>query len=150
MWRQLAYGGRCEIDIPPPGDAGRRYAACSQMLRPVWRKEVAEISRNLQGRAGLGAQTNWLAVNSDPVSWKSTYEEKTTVIVWNGLQFGTQLVDSLILPGSLWREDLSAWSWRISTVKSRCQGKTDDTVGWKKGLTGTVVICEVWRWAIAL
>jgi hypothetical protein len=32
-----------------------------------------------------------------------------------------------------WREDLSAWSWRISTVKRRCQGTAiEDTAGWEK------------------
>jgi hypothetical protein len=33
----------------------------------------------------------------------------------------------------LWREDLSAWSWRISTVRSHCQGMAGkDTASWKR------------------
>jgi hypothetical protein len=32
-----------------------------------------------------------------------------------------------------WEENLSAGSWKISTVRSRCQVKADeDTAGWKK------------------
>jgi hypothetical protein len=39
---------------------------------------------------------------------------------------------------------------RESTVRGRCQGTADeDTAGWKD-LEGAVVICELWRLAIAL
>jgi hypothetical protein len=36
------------------------------------------------------------------------------------------------LHGRLWLEDLSEWSWRISTVRSRCQGTAEDTAGSEK------------------
>jgi hypothetical protein len=51
----------------------------------------------------------------------------------------------------LWIEDLSEWSRRIFTVRSRYQGN-----GWwrhsrlEKGLVDAVVICELWRLAVAL
>jgi hypothetical protein len=39
----------------------------------------------------------------------------------------------LVLYRSLWREDFSAWSWRISHVRSRCKGTAgEDTAGWKR------------------
>jgi hypothetical protein len=40
---------------------------------------------------------------------------------------------SLVLYWRLWRKDLSAWSWRITTVRSRYQGTDgEDTAGWKR------------------
>jgi hypothetical protein len=56
----------------------------------------------------------------------------------------SQLRVQAVLQGNLWREDLSAWRWRISAVRSHCQGTTG------KGLAGGVVICELWRLAVAL
>jgi hypothetical protein len=44
---------------------------------------------------------------------------------------GRQLIVSLY--GSLQRENLSAWSWRISSVRSCCQGMSgEDTAYWKR------------------
>jgi hypothetical protein len=49
---------------------------------------------------------------------------------------------SWFLYGSLWREDLCAWSWRISTVRCRCQGTPGKALtGWKK-LSGCCV--DLW------
>jgi hypothetical protein len=47
---------------------------------------------------------------------------------------GTMLmISSRVLYGRLWRLNLSAWSWRISTVRNRCQGwAREDTAGWKR------------------
>jgi hypothetical protein len=37
-----------------------------------------------------------------------------------------------VLYGRLWSYDLNTWSWRISTVRNRCQGTDDeDKAGWK-------------------
>jgi hypothetical protein len=42
-------------------------------------------------------------------------------------------LDTAILHGGMWRYNLSAWSWRMSTVRSRCQGTADeDTADCKK------------------
>jgi hypothetical protein len=51
-----------------------------------------------------------------------------------------------VLHGRLWRENSSAWSWRISTVRSRCQGTTgEDTEGWKmrRGCSVDLWIVEI-------
>jgi hypothetical protein len=52
------------------------------------------------------------------------------------------------LYGSLWRKDLSAWSWRNSTFRSRCQGTDgENTTNWKR----LSVWCgDFWRLAVAL
>jgi hypothetical protein len=58
---------------------------------------------------------------------------------------GSKLVEfSSVLYGRLWREDQSAWSWRISTVRSLCQGTTSEA-GWKRlsGSRGDLWIVEV-------
>jgi hypothetical protein len=34
--------------------------------------------------------------------------------------------------------------------RGRCQGTADGTAGWKKDLAGAMVICELWRLAVAL
>jgi hypothetical protein len=65
-----------------------------------------------------------------------------------------------VLYRSLWREDLRAWSWRISTVRRRCQETAgEDTEGWKK-LSGcydlwiveivgdTVITCTYESWVV--
>jgi hypothetical protein len=46
----------------------------------------------------------------------------------------------------LFRQDLSAWSWRISSVRSHCQGTAgEDIVGWKRlsGFCGDLWIVEI-------
>jgi hypothetical protein len=51
-----------------------------------------------------------------------------------------------VLHGSLWREDLRAWSWRISTVTSRCQeAASEDTADWKmlSGRCGNLWIVKI-------
>jgi hypothetical protein len=48
------------------------------------------------------------------------------------------------------REDLRAWSWRISTIRSHCQGTAVMTEQAGKGLMDVVVICELWTLAMAL
>jgi hypothetical protein len=35
---------------------------------------------------------------------------------------------TIVLYGRLWREDMSAWSWRISTVRSSCQGTAGEDI----------------------
>jgi hypothetical protein len=35
-----------------------------------------------------------------------------------------------VLPGNRWRVDTSAWSWRISTVRSHCQGMAGEDIIW--------------------
>jgi hypothetical protein len=90
------------------------------------------------------------------VSWKSAFEEKTRRLPWNGRQPGTDLLDgwqlSWALQGRLRSNgvivelavgkrsfagysqdsnDVSAGSWRISTVISRCYGTAIDTA-WKR------------------
>jgi hypothetical protein len=47
---------------------------------------------------------------------------------------------------SLWREDLKAWSWKISTVRSLCQTTvSEDTACWKRlrGCCGDLWIVEI-------
>jgi hypothetical protein len=40
---------------------------------------------------------------------------------------------SWVLQGRLWRQDLSVWSWRISTLRSCCLGTDgENTAGWKR------------------
>jgi hypothetical protein len=51
----------------------------------------------------------------------------------------------IVLYGSMWRDDLIAWSWKISTVRSRCHGTAcEDTTGWKRlsGCCGDFRIVE--------
>jgi hypothetical protein len=52
----------------------------------------------------------------------------------------------LVLYGSLCRDDFSAWSWRISTVRSCCQGTAgENTAGWKilSGCCGDMGLVEI-------
>jgi hypothetical protein len=51
-----------------------------------------------------------------------------------------------VLHGRLWSQELSAWSWRISAVKSRCQITTgEETARWKRlsGCCGYLWIVEI-------
>jgi hypothetical protein len=41
-------------------------------------------------------------------------------------------VESWVVHGRLWQEDLSAWSWRMSTVRNRCQRTAEAIAGWKR------------------
>jgi hypothetical protein len=53
---------------------------------------------------------------------------------------------SWVLQGRLWREDLTAWSWRISTVRIRFQAMAgEDTACWKglHGCCGNLWIVEI-------
>jgi hypothetical protein len=54
---------------------------------------------------------------------------------------------SRVLYGRLWRENLTAWSWRTSIVRSRCQGTAGEGT---EDLAGAVVICKLERLAVAL
>jgi hypothetical protein len=46
---------------------------------------------------------------------------------------GSSVILESVLHGRLWREDLSAWSWKISTVRTRCQrAARESTAGWKR------------------
>jgi hypothetical protein len=87
---------------------------------------VATVSRQRLGKH-FPAETNTHA----------TYEEllETRFYVGPCRDVITETIEatSVVLCGSLWREDLRTWSWRISTVRSRCQRTTgEDTAGWKR------------------
>jgi hypothetical protein len=49
----------------------------------------------------------------------------------------------IVLYGGLWREDLSSWSWRITTVKAVARERLMKTQQAGKRLAGAVVICEL-------
>jgi hypothetical protein len=111
--------------------------------------------------------------SSSVVSWKSACEGNR--LVWNGRQPGIQLVEgwqlSWALHGRLRRggaivesivnknwvagyspdsNDVNAGSWGISTVNAVARERPLKTQQAGKGLVGDVVICKVWRLAIAL
>jgi hypothetical protein len=71
--------------------------------------------------AGKGRLLGWCEMAAGlGVSWEPAVEFRSCQ-------------SSGVLYGRLWRQNLSAWSWRLSTVRSRCQGTADkDTAGWKR------------------
>jgi hypothetical protein len=99
--------------------------------RESWESAVQFRSGHLEVSSWQLAAGNWDIIGS----WQ----------LWLGIE-GTRRV----LHGRLGQEDLSVGSWRISTVRSHCQGAADwDTAGCES-LAGSVVKCKLWRSAVSL
>jgi uncharacterized membrane protein len=75
---------------------------------------------------------DWLIISNNAAVRRNN---KTVFTVWSVstcYEQGTKLDVSWVLHERLWRQDLSAWSWRISTIRSRCQGTSGgDIASWK-------------------
>jgi hypothetical protein len=90
--------------------------------------------------------------NEDPRPTKGITEKQLAVDSW---QLSVGMRELTTVPhGRPWQENLSAWSWRIFTVRSRCRKRLVKTAGWKmlcrccselqsvKISAGAVIICS--------
>jgi hypothetical protein len=95
--------------------------------------EIGEYTRDVsRQRLGKHIPTamNWHATTGVLLKMGYFYVVCAKELCWRQLGQSSQLI---VLHGSLWREDMSMWSWRISTVRSHCQKTAgEDTVGWKR------------------
>jgi hypothetical protein len=88
------------------------------------------ISKQVPMATNTNTATEWLLeMVLSTQSVKSGYKEEN----WGDPVSCQLTVESWVLHRRQWWQNLSAWSWRISTVKSHCQGTVDEvTAVWKK------------------
>jgi hypothetical protein len=128
--------------VIPPGP-GFHFHHLLRLAGLQWRYSTPPPQGEVVVQLSFSRETKKRWRYSWVVSWKSSCEEKTRRLVWNGHQSGScQLLredwqfcwalqgrlrrDSAIvqlirvLHGWLWQKNMSMGSWRISTVRSRC------------------------------
>jgi hypothetical protein len=88
----------------------------SEVTWSSWLVSESSVVNSVESRPVNRRLGGWceMAASWDPVSWELS-------------------ADRWVLHGKLWRQNLRAWSWRISTAISRCWGMADeDKADWKK------------------